>query len=226
MIEREFTTWESFDTALQERVSGELCIFRGESQANYELRSRFGRAAATNSFNDEQVERFILQEFKRMARPFLVEIPADIWDWLSLAQHHGLPTRLLDWSISPLVGLYFVVREQYFTGDGVLYVLPRGALRGVDRTVSPFETPDVNLLFPTHISSRIAAQGAVLSVHPEPAAIFDHPKLERWRLQEFLPTLAGRLYGYGTTEAAMFPDLDGLARYLESSCIRWSSTAR
>lgn len=54
-------------------------------------------------------ERSLLNRFRQNAHAMITETPVDSWDWMFLARHHGLESRLLDWSESPLVGLYFAV---------------------------------------------------------------------------------------------------------------------
>jgi hypothetical protein len=79
----------------------------------------------------QRAENNMLKRFRQEAAGRATPKPEDHWDWLSLAQHHRLPTRLLDWSTNPLVGLFFASeRDDSDAGaaDGALFVLDPEAL--------------------------------------------------------------------------------------------------
>ena len=93
--------------------------FRGHEDIDWKLIPSVARGQ-----NAVDAEFALIKRFKQNALPFLTTRPTSDWDWLFLMQHHGVPTRLLDWSESPLVALYFTVSEEKCSDkDGVLWSL-------------------------------------------------------------------------------------------------------
>ena len=85
-------------------------IYRGVSNKDYELIPKIGRLGLRGD-QLKRSERMLIERFKREALPHLDFQPIDDWDWISVAQHHGVPTRLLDWSHSALVAAFFAVED-------------------------------------------------------------------------------------------------------------------
>lgn len=89
--------------------------FRGVSSSNYDLSTTLMRLRGEYA----SLESHIIRGFQKYAHQELAN-ERSIWNWLSLAQHHGLPTRLLDWTYSPFVAAHFAT-DQNFDQDGAIY---------------------------------------------------------------------------------------------------------
>lgn len=205
------TEWkkDDLDFRRRRRSPGQLTPwFRGVSSEEYEceptLLREYGRAYGLhrNHSADEwreicdrirELEKYICNRFQTMAAR-LVRIPrAERITWRSILQHHGLPSRLLDWSANPLVGIYFAVRKEddHKAGDAKLWMLnPRvlsaRAVEGNDkRHIADPQDPEVidwfdlteNLkhdalplpIIPRHVILRHSAQHARFTLHgPQP----------------------------------------------------------
>jgi hypothetical protein len=124
MIERTVKDWSELNDALfadtwspNIKRFRSTFAYRGMSVADYPLTTslmRLGKPYPT-------MEQNLLKQFKKYAHDQIVERDTE-WHWLSIAQHHGLPTRLLDWTYSPFVALHFATEElAKFDQDGVVW---------------------------------------------------------------------------------------------------------
>jgi FRG domain len=198
-------TWRELEDAVQDPSwarhpdhARPTLVFRGLARADYTNVSSLARLQGDYA----SLERHLLRNFRKYAHR---RAPGGTtWDWLALGQHHGLPTRLLDWTFSPLVALHFATAS-WPEEDAVLWAvdcaaahesLPE-ALREplADEGSLVFTTgllsqhaPEVQdlqalerdgpfaLFFePPTLDERIATQAAVLSVISDPTCT-----LETW----------------------------------------------
>ncbi len=204
-------------------------LFRGVRDANFDLIPSIGRPDTrvdTFSYSLED-ERALFAAFKNEARPYLSYQPTTELEWLAVAQHHGVPTRLLDWTESFLTALYFAVAE-----GGAQRVFSEKQNKFIHREVAPavymtkgvpfcapetdpFKLTEVRAYTPPHISPQIPAQRSILTIHPKPNEPVNYPDLKKLTIEpKFCVTLKMTLAHQGITYGSLFPVMHGLATQL------------
>lgn len=203
-------TWNSFQSTIEPYLDGNW-LFRGVSSVRHSLVPGIGRPRAGIEYS-LQSEKSIFEQFKREALPLLRARPVDDWEWLALAQHHGVLTRLLDWSESPYVALFFAVWGND-DEDAGLFVMrrPAEALLAKD----PFEVNEISFFYPGHISPRLVSQRGVFTIHPRPTEKYLGDDMVQIVVNHEAKTdFRRKLDVIGTHHAAIFSDLDNLCRRL------------
>jgi hypothetical protein len=172
-------------------------VFRGEASTAAKLITSLQRLGGDFA----AVEPHLLRNFRKYAHRS--DVPEDsLWQWLALAKHHGLSTRLLDWTYSPYVALHFATaRPSDFEQDGLIWMvdfvktnrllpgalrdalqdqgmnaLSADVLREVAPTLAEFDKlgDDFVVFFePPALDERIVNQYALFSLMPSPQARMD-----------------------------------------------------
>ena len=298
-------SFEEYLKTVREELPKTRIYFRGQSQLvsqKYALKPSIGRSKnllTKTPFEREEIERNVLGVFANHILSYVRHLPRNDWEALAIAQHHGLPTRFMDWSTNPLVALYFATRRTKKSEDGkaldsAVYVLtsdpirlsdltrtkaeiikpmndlatepakpiksskvalsyeefgledeldePAGLpanfsidLRGVDtsgtddddemprkpkmieeaKLPSPFGISENVIYDPPHVSPRIRAQDGVLMACHQPMKELDEKDyLEIIIKHEAHDDIRRRLDQYGVFDKQLFPDLDGIAKWL------------
>lgn len=190
-------------------------MYRGVRKATYLLVPKVGRADTFKSdgqYSLEMEEQMFIQ-FKRRAFSYLSDPHLmSQGEWLMHAQHHGLPTRLLDWSESILIAAYFAVEASGTEGDAAIYSME------INETVftnieQPFDKSKTLIVSPPSISPRIVAQQGLFTLHHEPDQPFHPPTLKKYVIpRDACLRLRMTLDEVGVNRATLFPDLDGLSQ--------------
>ncbi|HEX2449842.1 MAG TPA: FRG domain-containing protein [Gemmatimonadales bacterium] len=100
-------------------------VYRGAADARWSLLTSLDRLGGVHPPHSKAgLEEHVLRNFIRYSRPHLAASPpANEWELLVQAQHHGLPTRLLDWTYSPLVAAHFATLQHRPGGDAAVWRL-------------------------------------------------------------------------------------------------------
>jgi hypothetical protein len=194
-------------------------MFRGVGSPAHHLQPKVGWLCPHGY--QERREGRILASFKRRARMHFGDRDLTPWDWLCLAQHHGLPTRLLDWTSNPLVAAYFAVTSQPENDDALVYAVRINQQLVVDQEdeEDPFAVQGVKFVIPSSVVPRIVSQRGFFTVHPDPSVPW-RPNVQNRRLDTFtIPQGARgffrlRLFYLGIDAAHIRADIDGLCETL------------
>ena len=215
MVDYEINSFDEFHRIVQD-YDKKIVIYRGVKSSKYKLIPKLGRHSPTpSSRSKESNEREILRLFKERAFPHMSFKPGNDWDWLALGQHHGLPTRLLDWTRNPLVACYFAV-EKNTEDDSLIYTFKKRNYILIEKHPKPFEYKSSGKFIPKHISPRISAQSGLFTIHSNPYTSFKSDGIDRIRIPNTIRReLKKTLDNYGINHATLFPGLDGISHYIE-----------
>ena len=176
-------------------------VYRGASDACRPLLTSLDRLGGVDPPHGKTgLEEHILRNFIRYSRPYLQTQPVNEWELLVAAQHHGLPTRLLDWTYTPLVAAHFATLDHHIHVDRAVWRLDWKKVHGAfgfpelalliedldelfvkGGRFSPWvlfnrkekEKPFACMIEPPSLDARIVAQSAVFTLCSDKTRPFD-----------------------------------------------------
>lgn len=204
-------------------------VFRGHSKASYDLVPSLARLEHIEE-SLETVESNLVRLFKRHAVQQLPQWPDDNYNLLAIAQHHGVPTRLLDWTNNVHTALFFAVSTN-LNDDGAVIALTLSSNLRIDREPAvraekePWQLDRLWKFIPDIVTPRMQTQEGLFTIHNEIDLPLDkysdsEIKMETLHIPKQLKKkFVYLLYRLGVHRARLFPGIDGLGAH-----IKWMQT--
>ncbi|PLX14789.1 MAG: FRG domain-containing protein [Salinivirgaceae bacterium] len=224
IIEKKINSFFDFHKIIEEHNKNwENWYYRGESDPSHLLIPKAGRP------------HFVVQKIKdidlfntwcRHAIAYLEKPIEDQWDLLAIAQHHGLATRLLDWTSNPMIAAFFAVtladNSQPRKTQSIIYAhYSDKPFIDKSRFPNPFQCEKgIQRVSPKSITPRIMRQSGMFTIHNPPHYELDknlpHGDVLMKMLIEpdYQKKFTIELSHYGINKLSLFPDLDGLSRHV------------
>jgi len=199
-------------------------VFRGQP-TDKPLLPKFAREAKKHHLADApEVEERLLDDFSRLALPYLSSArPRNRIEWLAVAQHHGLATRLLDWTGNPLFALWFAVNKDPDGDYGAFWILEVSDdhLLPLNSKKNVFNLDWTYLFRPPHITQRIVVQDGWFTLHryleeKNKFIALENQSRFKQNLTKFMIPAAAfgelrkQLEQLGLSDHVLFPDLSTL----------------
>ncbi|HVX01513.1 MAG TPA: FRG domain-containing protein [Candidatus Babeliaceae bacterium] len=199
-------------------------IYRGVSSDRYKLIPSIGRKKfkdGTRSLTEKD-EDLIFRHFKQRSKRFLHKNYDDM-NLLAIAQHHGLPTRLLDWTFNPLAAVYFAVEHEIVqpsaknnqTKNSVIYIYDKQFNAIINKDYETIKVDKLEFFVPDFNDDRIINQNGLFTVHPYPWTELSDERIKIVTIDlKFRRELRKILNRLGINQSTIYPDLDGLASHI------------
>jgi hypothetical protein len=230
--------WHDFHQhAARAAQPGMPVLFRGEPEAGFPLVPSIARGTREATSSDiSSLEDILLSEFRLAAAPIIESEPANEIEWVFLAQHYGVPTRLLDWSTNPMVALFFAV-ETHDEKDAVIYIADHQVTDQIElvdfRTASvkkekqqgalrifALQNDQGTLMFvrPKYTDRRYLNQRSVFSCPADPFTPLQVSEMKTLTIEAaWKPFLRQTLRTFGIVHSFIYPGLEGTAKEVRSA---------
>lgn len=217
---------------VEKNCTKENILFRGQQQ-DWPLLPKLARIKLKPDKRLNPTEDEMLKDFERLSLPYVKIVLENNLDKLALAQHNGMATRLLDWTLNPLAALWFAVcipaakNEQEKLEDGVVWIY-RTSYEDIEALPHLKQYPKGGIYIhrPNHVTPQITAQQALFTLHGY------NEDVKRFIPMDWLPPYCDRLTKLiipassfselrfqldrcGINNATMFPGIGGLCKHIE-----------